>query len=43
LFLKYLDDLEKDRATAAELMGKTYTPIIEKEYQWIVWAMPKRK
>jgi type I restriction enzyme M protein len=27
LFLKYLDDLEKDRATAAELMGKTYTPI----------------
>jgi type I restriction enzyme M protein len=34
LFLKYLDDLEKDRATAAELTGKTYTPIIDKEYQW---------
>jgi len=41
LFLKYLDDLEKDRATAAELTGKTYTPIIDKEYQWAVWAMPK--
>ena len=41
LFLKYLDDLEKDRATAAELTGKTYTPIIDKEYQWTVWAMPK--
>jgi type I restriction enzyme M protein len=27
LFLKYLDDLEKDRSTAAELTGKTYTPI----------------
>ena len=23
LFLKYLDDLERDRATAAELTGKT--------------------
>lgn len=43
LFLKYLDDLEKDRATAAELTGKTYTPIIEKDYQWTVWAMPKGK
>jgi type I restriction enzyme M protein len=43
LFLKYLDDLEKDRATAAELTGKTYTPIIDKKYQWSVWAMPKGK
>ncbi|MBS1777185.1 MAG: N-6 DNA methylase [Bacteroidetes bacterium] len=43
LFLKYLDDLEKDRATAAELTGKTYTPIIDKDYQWTVWAMPKKK
>lgn len=49
LFLKYLDDLEKDRATAAELTGKTlaqsgaegYTPIIDKEYQWNNWAAPK--
>ena len=41
LFLKYLDDLEKDRATAAELTGKTYTPIIDKEYRWHVWAAPK--
>jgi len=43
LFLKYLDDLEKDRATAAELTGKTYTPIIDKEYQWSIWATPKGK
>src|SRR5690606_2394306 len=41
LFLKYLDDLEKDRATAAELTGKDYTPIINREYQWSVWAVPK--
>ncbi len=43
LFLKYLDDLEKDRRTAAELTAKTYTAIIAPEYQWNVWAMPKDK
>jgi type I restriction enzyme M protein len=41
LFLKYLDDLERDHATAAELTGKTYTPIIEAAYQWNNWAAPK--
>jgi len=41
LFLKYLDDLEKDKATAAELSGKTYTNIIDPEYQWSIWATPK--
>lgn len=34
LFLKYLDDLEKDKATAALLSGKTYNNIIAPEYQW---------
>ncbi|MDI9311956.1 MAG: N-6 DNA methylase [Limnohabitans sp.] len=43
LFLKYLDDLEQDKATAAELSCKTYTNIIAKEYQWTVWATPKDK
>lgn len=41
LFLKYLDDLERDRATAAELTGKTYTAIIDAAYQWNNWAAPK--
>ncbi|HOZ15663.1 MAG TPA: N-6 DNA methylase [Tenuifilaceae bacterium] len=41
LFLKYLDDFEKDKKTAAELTGKSYTPIIAPEFQWNVWAMPK--
>lgn len=41
LFLKYLDDLEKDRAMEAELTGKTYNPIISKEYRWSTWAAPK--
>ena len=43
LFLKYLDDLEKDKATAAELSGKIYTPIIDKKFQWTTWAAPKKK
>ena len=41
LFLKYLADLEKDKETAAQLTGKTYTKLLEKEYQWTVWAAPK--
>jgi type I restriction enzyme M protein len=43
LFLKYLDDLEKDKKTAAKLMGKTYESIISPEYRWEVWAAPKDK
>ncbi len=41
LFLKYLDDLERDRATSAELVGKSYSSIIDEEYQWGAWAAPK--
>jgi type I restriction enzyme M protein len=43
LFLKYLDDFEKDKKTAAELAGKTYTGIISPQYRWEVWAVPKGK
>ena len=32
LFLKYLDDLERDKTTAAELSGQTYTPIIAPDF-----------
>lgn len=41
LFLKYLDDLEKDKETAALLSGKTYQKIIESKFQWTTWAAPK--
>jgi len=41
LFLKYLDDFEKDKSTAAELAGKQYKTIIDKQYRWDVWAAPK--
>ena len=41
LFLKYLDDFEKDKKTAAELAGKDYTGIISPQYRWEAWAVPK--
>jgi type I restriction enzyme M protein len=43
LFLKYLDDLEKDRKTEAELAGKEYKFIIEPEYRWETWSAPKKE
>lgn len=43
LFLKYLDDFEKDKKTAAELAGKTYSGIISPDYRWEAWAAPKGK
>jgi len=41
LFLKYLEDLENDKKTAAELSGQSYTPIISDEFTWSTWAAPK--
>lgn len=43
LFLKYLDDFEKDKKAAAELAGKTHTNIIDQKYRWGTWAAPKNK
>jgi type I restriction enzyme M protein len=42
LFLKYLDDLEHEKAMAAELVGKPYTFIIDKPHRWSSWAAPKK-
>jgi type I restriction enzyme M protein len=41
LFLKYLEDLERDKETAAHLAGKAYHPIIDVPYKWHIWAVPK--
>ncbi len=43
LFLKYLEDLEEDKATEARLQCKKYTHILDKPYQWETWAAPKGK
>jgi len=41
LFLKYLDSLESDKATEAELEGKKYAYILDPDYRWGKWAAPK--
>ncbi len=42
LFLKYLDDLEQERALEAELVGKAYKFIIDEAHRWSSWAAPKK-
>jgi len=42
LFLRYLDDLEKEREQKAELEGKPYSYIISAPNRWSVWAAPKK-
>ncbi len=41
LFLKYLDDYEDEKETAAILNGETYKRIIDKQFSWKEWAYPK--
>lgn len=43
LFLKYLDDLEKDKDTEAQLSGKQYKAIIDPKYRWEAWAVPRNE
>ena len=42
LFLKYLDDLEQERAMEAELRGKGYEFLIDQPHRWASWAAPKK-
>ena len=41
LFLKYIDDLERERALQAELDGRAYSYIIDDAHRWSAWAAPK--
>jgi type I restriction enzyme M protein len=41
LFLKYLDDMENERALEAQMTGKAYQPVFEGQYRWSEWAAPK--
>ena len=42
LFLKYLDDLEREQEEKALLSGKDYKPIITGYMRWSQWAAPKK-
>lgn len=41
LFLRYLDELEQIKSDEAELRGEEYQFILDEEYRWPNWAMPK--
>lgn len=41
LFLRYLDELEQEKSDEAELRGQSYEHILDEEYRWLNWAMPK--
>lgn len=41
LFLRYLDELDSEKADEAALEGKDYEYILEAKYRWSNWAMPK--
>lgn len=41
LFLKYLDDFENDKESAAKLNNDKYTRLISNEFKWTTWAAPK--
>ena len=43
LFLKYLDELEEDKANEAALAGRRYSNILDNPYRWESWAAPKGK
>ena len=43
LFLKWLDDNEKEKESRAKLDNKTYKPVLSKEFQWSSWAVVKKK
>lgn len=41
LFLRYLDELEQEKADEEELQGKTYDYILDEKFRWNTWAHPK--
>jgi len=43
LFLKYLDDLEHEKALKAGLVGKSYTFILNEEHRWSSWVKPTKE
>ena len=41
LFLRYLDEIEKEKSEEAILSGDRYEFLIKEEFRWDSWAMPK--
>ena len=43
LFLKWLDDYQKEKDQSSALKGEKSEPILKKQYQWSSWAIVKNK
>lgn len=43
LFLKYLDDQERERAINATLLGEPHTYLFHERFRWSNWAAPKTR
>ena len=43
LFLRYLDDIEKEKADEAILSGDKYNFLLKEEYRWGSWAVPRKE
>ena len=41
LFLRYLHELELEKKDEAELKGEAYSFILDEQYRWANWAVPK--
>lgn len=43
IFLKYLDNLEKEKEEEFLLQGKKYNSLFEEKFRWKKWAVPKNE
>ena len=43
LFLRYLDEIEKEKSDKAILDSKNYKKLISDKFSWSSWAVPKDK
>ena len=43
IFLKYLDNLEKEKEEECLLQGKQYSPMMKEKYRWRNWAVPRNE
>ena len=42
LFLKYLNDYDIERQKSSQLNNQSHSFILQEEYRWNVWAVPKK-
>ena len=42
LFLKWLDDYEKEKEIEAKLKNKKFKPVLDKSFRWSSWAIVKK-